>query len=113
MAVSLGCRMKFAVVAPSANTSVQPEYDSMGPRNVEIAHESRQTLKRAAVEGSEDIEAVIRCGTNLAFAEVAAMGEFGLERPIIAINTATYWHALRTIGISDQMDGFGPLLAQH
>ena len=49
-------------------------------------------------------------GTNLAFAEVAAMAEFWLEKPVIAINTATYWHALRSMGLNDQMDGFGALL---
>ena len=30
------------------------------------------------------------------------MAEFWLEKPVIAINTATYWHALRTMGIQDQ-----------
>jgi maleate isomerase len=35
-----------------------------------------------------------------------------LRKPIIAINTATYWHALRANGIKDQMEGFGRLLAE-
>jgi maleate isomerase len=30
---------------------------------------------------------------------------------VIAINTATYWHALRTMGIKDQCQGFGRLMA--
>jgi maleate isomerase len=30
---------------------------------------------------------------------------------VIAVNTATYWHALRRNGINDQADGFGQLLA--
>src|SRR6476660_232139 len=34
MADSLGWRMKYAVIAPSTNTSVQPEYDDMRPRGV-------------------------------------------------------------------------------
>ena len=81
------------------------------PSPMLIAHEDRQTLKRAAIAVSEDVDAVIQCGTNLAFAEVAAMAEFWMEKPVIAINTATYWHALRTMGIADQMDGFGRLLS--
>jgi maleate isomerase len=31
---------------------------------------------------------------------------------VIAINTATYWHALRHSGIDDRVDGFGRLLAE-
>ena len=53
---------------------------------------------------------IIQAGTNLAFAKVAAMAEFWLEKPVIAINTATYWHALRTMGINDKIPGFGRLL---
>jgi maleate isomerase len=82
------------------------------PSPMMIAHESKQVLKRAAIEVAEDVEAIIQCGTNLAFAEVAAIAEFWLEKPVIAINTATYWHALRTMGIADQMDGFGRLLSE-
>jgi maleate isomerase len=77
-----------------------------------IAHETPQTLKRTAIAVSEGVDAVIQCGTNLAFAQVAAMGEFWLEKPVIAINTATYWHALRSMGIMDQMDGYGRLLSE-
>ncbi len=83
------------------------------PSPMLIAHESKQVLKRAAIEVCDGVDAVIQAGTNLAFAQVAAIAEFWLEKPVIAINTATYWHALRTMGINDQMDGFGALLSQH
>jgi maleate isomerase len=83
------------------------------PSPMMIAHESKATLKRAAIEVGQGVDAIIQAGTNLAFAEVAAIAEFWLEKPVIAINTATYWHALRTMGIMDQMDGFGALLSQY
>ncbi len=83
------------------------------PSPMLIAHETPQTLKRAAIAVSEGVDAVVQCGTNLAFAKVAAMAEFWLEKPVIAINTATYWHALRSQGINDQVDGFGSLLLDH
>jgi len=83
------------------------------PSPMQIAHETPQTLKRAAIEVSEGVDAIIQCGTNLAFAKVAAMAEFWLEKPVIAINTATYWHALRSMGITDRVTGFGKLLEQH
>jgi len=79
-----------------------------------IAHESEQTLKRAVAEVNDpQVDAIIQCGTNLAFARVAGIAEFWLEKPVIAINTATYWHALRSQGIMDQFDGYGALLAEH
>lgn len=81
------------------------------PSPMEIAHESKQTLRDAAIAVSEGVDAIIQCGTNLAFAEVAAIAEFWLDKPVIAINTATYWHALRSMGIMDQKDGFGRLLS--
>src|SRR5262245_60919245 len=34
MTDSLGFRRKFAVIAPSTNTAVQPEFDAMRPRGV-------------------------------------------------------------------------------
>lgn len=82
------------------------------PSPMMIAHEDKQKLKRTAIAVSEGVDAIIQCGTNLAFAEVGAIAEFWLEKPVIAINTATYWHALRSMGINDQMDGFGRLLSE-
>jgi maleate isomerase len=82
------------------------------PSPMMIAHESKTVLKNAAIAVSQDVDAVIQAGTNLAFAQVAAIAEFWLEKPVIAINTATYWHALRSMGIMDQRDGFGTLLSK-
>ncbi len=82
-----------------------------GPRL--IAHVSRQRLRDAVIElDGDDVDAIIQAGTNLAFAEVAAMAEFWLDKPVIAINTATYWHALRSNGIDDRLPGHGRLLAE-
>ena len=35
------------------------------------------------------------------------------EMIFIAINAATYWHALRAMGINDQFAGHGPLFEKH
>ena len=59
------------------------------------------------------VDAVVQVGTNLAMGEVAAMAEFWLDKPVLAINTATYWYALRYYGIKDQMQGWGRLMAEH
>jgi maleate isomerase len=78
-----------------------------------IAHESRQRLRDAIIEVNRgSVDAVVQVGTNLAMAEVAAMAEFWLDKPVIAINTATYWYALRQYGIKDKVYGWGSLLEQ-
>jgi maleate isomerase len=83
------------------------------PSPMKIAHESKQVLRDATIAVSEGVDAIVQAGTNLAFAQVAAIAEFWLDKPVIAINTATYWHALRSMGIMDQIDGFGSLLSRH
>jgi maleate isomerase len=44
---------------------------------------------------------------------LAAAAEAWLGKPVIAINTATYWAALRACGIDDRMEGFGKLMSQY
>ena len=61
----------------------------------------------------DDIDAIVQVGTNLCMARMAPVAEAWAGKPVIAINTATYWHALRSNGIADRLDGFGPLLAEH
>ena len=79
-----------------------------------IAHESKQRLRDAIIEVNRGgVDAVVQVGTNLAMAEVAAIAEFWLDKPVIAINTATYWYALRQYGIQDKLYGWGSLLAEH
>lgn len=79
-----------------------------------IAHVSEARLAEAirAVDGPE-VDAVIQVGTNLAMARLAPHAETFLGKPVIAINTAIYWQALRAHGIADQMDGFGSLMLNH
>ena len=33
-----------------------------------------------------------------------------LKKPVIAINTATYWYAMRANGMDDVVEGFGSLM---
>ncbi len=109
---------------PVADAQVRRFFEDLGyevvhlrglrsPSPMMIAHESPVTLKRAAEAVSADVDAIVQCGTNLAFARVAAHAEFWLEKPVIAINTATYWHALRSMGLPDRVEGFGSLLTQY
>ncbi|MEO0995965.1 MAG: arylmalonate decarboxylase [Pseudomonadota bacterium] len=69
-----------------------------------------ETLK--AIDG-DDVDALLQVGTNLSMIRLAAAAETWLSKPVIAINTATYWHALRENGIDDGIAGFGRLLEEH
>ena len=60
-----------------------------------------------------DVEALVQVGTNLACAGFAAEVEARHGKPVVAVNTATYWMALRSHGIADRLDGHGALLAHH
>ena len=60
-----------------------------------------------------DVDAIVQVGTNLSCIRIAAAAERWLGKPVIAINTATYWHALRANGIDDRIAGFGALLEHH
>ena len=79
-----------------------------------IAHVSEKELRDAIIEvNTAGVQAIVQVGTNLAMARVAGIAEFWLDKPVIAINTATYWWALRQNGITDKIDGFGSLLSAH
>ncbi len=69
----------------------------------------RDTIR--ALDG-DDVDAIVQVGTNLSMTRFAAAAELWLGKPVIAINTATYWHALRTAGIPDKVAGFGRLLEE-
>jgi maleate isomerase len=59
-----------------------------------------------------DVDALVQVGTNLSMMQLAADTEQALGKPVIAINTATYWHALRACRIDDKITGLGRLLEE-
>jgi maleate isomerase len=78
---------------------------------VNIAEQSEETLRQAMVEvNTPEVDAIIQVGTNLGMAQLAGEAERWLGKPVIAINTALYWHALRQMGIDDKIPGWGRLL---
>lgn len=80
---------------------------------VDIAHTSIELLRNAITElNTPDVAAIVQFGANLPFGQLAAHAEGWLGKPVIAINTATYWHALRSSGFNDRSDGFGRLLSE-
>jgi maleate isomerase len=60
-----------------------------------------------------EVEALIHVGTNLPVSAITEEIETAHGKPLIGVNVATYWLALRSVGITDRVPGFGHLLAEH
>ncbi len=109
---------------PSANRAVTEFLDESGfnvvrdlplqaPRWTAIAQigEARLIDAIRSIDG-DDVDAIVQVGTNLSMTRLAGVAERWLAKPVIAINTATYWAALRTCGVTDKVPGFGRLLSE-
>ena len=84
------------------------------PSPVAIAHVQPDDLRRHIAEmDGDDVDAFVQVGTNLSMTDLCLELEAEYGKPFIAINTATYWHALRAMGIKDQFPGHGFLFEKH
>jgi maleate isomerase len=80
-----------------------------------IAEVPPAVLREKLIElngNGHDVDAIVQVGTNLSMVRLAAAAEIWLGKPVIAINTATYWHALRQNNITDKIPGLGRLLEE-
>lgn len=84
------------------------------PTAVSIARVSEERLRDVlrGIDG-DDIDAILQVGTNVSMVRLADEACGWLGKPVIAINAATWWAALRDHGIEDQFEGSGPLLRDH
>ena len=64
-----------------------------------------------AVDG-DDVDAIVQCGTNLSTIDIFPALEHTLGKPMLPINVATIWHALRACGIEDRFTGLGRLVEE-
>jgi maleate isomerase len=121
-----GCR-RIAVLTPyfpAANDEVRRYFVDRGftvvrdiclkcPSWTGIAEVPPAVLRERLIElDGNDIDAIVQVGTNLSMVRLAAAAELWLGKPVIAINTATYWHALRQNQIADRIAGLGRLLEE-
>ena len=111
---------------PAANDHVRRFFQDCGfdvkrdvalqcPSWTAIAEVTEDTLERTIVDtlDGDDVDAIVQVGTNLCMAAQVPSLEQKVGKPVVAINTATYWTALRTNGIDDKVSGFGRLLEVH
>ena len=81
---------------------------------VAIAHVQPETLREVVLEMDDDsIDAFVQVGTNLSMINLCNDMALELGKPMVPINAATYWHALRANNIMDQFTDYGPLFEHH
>jgi len=114
----------FSPYYPAANAEVRNFLSDYGyetvrdiplqcPSWTSIAEvEERRIVDTFKALDGDDVDAIIQMGTNVSAVRVAAAAELWLGKPVIAINTATYWHALRANGINDRLMGVGRLMSE-
>ena len=90
MTDALGYRCKFGVIAPSTNTSVQPEYDAMAPYGV-TNHFSRAVIPDTKVTDDDSFMAMlenIRGATDQALDAVMTCDP---DHVIMGMSAETFW----------------------
>jgi maleate isomerase len=124
---ALGIKRRIAVVEPYFPI-IQPKIESFfgecGDDIVRFNHMqggqftgyTRTTadalIKELKAIDSPDVEALVQFGANLPMAAIADEAERWLGKPVIAVNIATYWHALRHGGIADKVYGHTRLMRE-
>ena len=83
----------------------------------QIAHVPDSAKERAIVEllatRANRLDAVVQCGTNMSFVDVAERVEPRIGMPLLGINAVTFWHALRERGIDAPLSRGGSLLRER
>lgn len=111
---------------PPANALIQSFFESCGftvaathgmeaRGPISVAQFSREAIFAALAEVMRPggVQALVHVGTNLPVSAFTADIEAHLGVPMIGVNVATYWLALRRIGIQDPLSGFGLLAEKH
>ncbi|WP_067814568.1 maleate cis-trans isomerase family protein [Nocardia inohanensis] len=123
----LGCRRiaVFSPYQPIADKEVGRFFTEAGfdvaaitglrcPTAMDIAKVDDARLREVVAEiDGPGVEAIVQVGTNLSFVAPADRLEGELGKPVIAINAATLWNALREHGFDDRVDHAGSLLREH
>lgn len=118
---------RIAVITPYQpvfDKEVKFYFESMGyevlniiglkcPSAVAIAEVTETELRAACFESAKyKPDLIVQCGTNLSMVTVAEEAEKWLGLPVIAINAAILWRALRDNGINEKLYGCTRLLRE-
>lgn len=116
---------KVAAISPMSDVyskSVKDYYEAFGFEVVDHAGlqvaEPRDIIKIGIDEAREglrkvdheEVDTFLHVGGALGIVDKIEQLENDLGRPLISSNAATYWYALRKLGVTDPIPGFGQLL---
>lgn len=90
MTDSLGYRLKFGVVAPSTNSSVQPEYDDLRPRGV-TNHFSRIIIADTPVRDDAEFLAMMHNIRNATESAIDAVMSCAPGYVVMGMSAETFW----------------------
>jgi maleate isomerase len=112
---------------PSIDAQVEKYFDDLGydmvamkslrcPTATGIADVTGEEILDAIDELTEmadgEFDAFVQAGTNLSSWRVAGEVEEKTGKPLIAINVATLWHALKELGLEPSLKGVGSVFAK-
>src|SRR4051812_8302369 len=92
MTDSLGHRAKFGVLAPSTNTSVQPEFDAMRPWGV-TNHHSRLIIPDTRVTDDESFMLMMDNIRGALFPALEAVMSCHPDFVVLGMSAETFWTA--------------------
>ena len=93
MVDSLGYRAKFGVIAPSTNTSVQPEFDAMRPVGV-TNHFSRIVIPDNKVTSDDDFNRLMDDIRATMMDSVDAVKTCSPDYLVMGMSAETFWDGL-------------------
>ena len=94
MTDSLGHRAKFSVLAPSTNTSVQPEFDAMRPWGV-TNHHSRLIIPDMRVTDDRSFMVMMDAIRGALFPALEAALTCDPDYVVLGMSAETFWDGLR------------------
>ncbi len=121
---TLGAK-RIAVLSPMSeeySKSVRGYYESLGfdapyatwlkvAESIDIINVTVEQILAAFREiDHDDVDTFLHVGGALGMVDMIEDLEASLGRPVVSVNAATYWYALRRHGVADPMPGFGQLL---
>lgn len=82
-----------------------------------IAHIPDKLKQHAILElldaKGNNLDAIVQCGTNMSFVNIAENLEPRIGIPLLSINAVVLWHALRSNGILDKLKSAGRIFRDH
>src|SRR6058998_3994935 len=93
MVDALGWRLKLGVIAPSTNTSVQPEFDTMRPPGV-TNHHSRLVIPNSRVTDDKSFLAMMGNIRSALFPALEAALTCEPDYVVLGMSSETFWDGL-------------------